>query len=143
MKDVILNNIMSSQMSKKNFSIAFEQLYFQYHTRTKGWGYTTPSFLEGMGGTPLNSVIMAANHHCNDFQKKHRVDKLNVVILSDGDSHTARTRHGNTNGISIFEGKKVDLSVEYSIDSTSGCRKDCQQERALELLRKKATVIGM
>lgn len=143
MKDVVLNNIMSSQMSKKDFSIAFEQLYFQYRTRCRGWGYAPPSWLEQMGGTPLNSVIMAANHHCNDFQKKHRVDKLNVVILSDGDSHTARTRHGNTNGISIFEGKKVDLSVEYSRDSTNGGRKDHQQERALELLRKKATVIGM
>jgi len=144
MKDVVLNNIMSSQMSKKDFSIAFEQLYSQYRTRSQGWGYAPSSFLESLGGTPLNSVIMAANHHCNDFQKKHRVDKLNVVILSDGDSHTARTRHGNTNGISIFEGKKVDLSVGYSWVGINGCgRIDCQQERALELLRKKATVIGM
>jgi hypothetical protein len=143
---LVLNNIMSSTMSKKEFDLGFQQLFFQ----SAGSGYIDGlSTLEQLGGTPLNAVIMAANHHCNDFQKKHRVDKLNVIMLTDGDSEQARAREAN-NGITVFEGKKIDISGKRSFAGNSSrssgnyyCRVDYQQERLLELLRKKATVIGM
>lgn len=143
---LVLNNIMSSTMSKKEFDLGFQQLFFQ----CRGRGYIDGlSTLEQLGGTPLNAVIMAANHHCNDFQKKHRVDKLNVIMLTDGDSEQARALEAN-NGITIFEGKKVDISGKRSFagsDSRASgnyyTRVDYQQERLLKLLRKKATVIGM
>ena len=143
---LVLNNIMSSTMSKKEFDLGFQQLFFQ----SSGSGYINGlSTLEQLGGTPLNAVIMAANHHCNDFQKKHRVDKLNVIMLTDGDSEQARAREAN-NGITVFEGKKIDISGKRSFAGNSSrssgnyyCRVDYQQERLLKLLRKKATVIGM
>jgi hypothetical protein len=143
---LVLNNIMSSTMSKKEFDLGFQQLFFQ----CRGRGYIDGlSTLEQLGGTPLNAVIMAANHHCNDFQKKHRVDKLNVIMLTDGDSEPAKAREAN-NGITVFEGKKIDISGKRSFAGNSSrssrnyyCRVDYQQERLLKLLRKKATVIGM
>ena len=143
---LVLNNIMSSTMSKKEFDLGFQQLFFQ----SAGSGYIDGlSTLEQLGGTPLNAVIMAANHHCNDFQKKHRVDKLNVIMLTDGDSEQARAQEANC-GITVFEGKKIDISGKRSFAGNSSrssgnyyCRVDYQQERLLELLRKKATVIGM
>lgn len=143
---LVLNNIMSSTMSKKEFDLGFQQLFFQSARSGYIDGLST---LEQLGGTPLNAVIMAANHHCNDFQKKHRVDKLNVIMLTDGDSEQARAREAN-NGITVFEGKKIDISGKRSFAGNSSrssgnyyCRVDYQQERLLELLRKKATVIGM
>ena len=143
---LVLNNILSSSMSKSDFNLGFEQLYYQYRN---GVYYASTGTLEKLGGTPLNSVILGANHHCNDFQKKHRVDKLNVIILSDGDSQAALTNSGKRAGIAIFEGKKVDLSRKRVL-SGGGYRRgtlctfrDMQQEAALQLLRKKATVIGM
>ena len=87
---------------------------------------------------------MSANHHCDDFQKKNRVDKLNVIILSDGDSHKAASRY-RTSGISIFEGKKIDISFSRTYEFVQNTRtvRDNQQESALEILRRKANVIGM
>ena len=142
---VVMNNIMSSSMSKSDFEIGFEQLFYQFYSMKKWYHPDCLSNLEALGGTPLNAVIMAANHHCNDFQKKHRVDKLNVIILTDGESQTARSSK-NTSGESIFEGKKIDISqkktVEY-VPKIGSCYRDNQQERALKLLRQKANVIGM
>ena len=143
---LVLNNIMSSTMSKKDFEIGFQQLFLQASSHGYIEGLST---LEQLGGTPLNAVIMAANHHCNDFQKKHRVDKLNVIMLTDGDSEQARASVAN-NGITVFEGKKIDISGKTTFagnnSRSSGSyysRVDHQQVKLLELLRKKATVIGM
>ena len=138
---LVLNNILSSSMSKRDFNIGFEQLYYQYRNGV----YYSSGTLEKLGGTPLNSVILGANHHCNDFQKKYRVDKLNVIILSDGDSHPAYTSRRKSSGIAIFEGKKVDLRPNRKTVVVAGryASRDMQQEAALQLLRKKATVIGM
>ena len=143
---LVLNNIMSSSMSKSDFELGFQQLFFQ----TGGHGYYNIhglSNMEQLGGTPLNAVIMVANHHCNDFQKKHRVDKLNVILLTDGDSERAQAREAN-NGITTFEGKKIDISARRRYiggesSSSHYTRSDSQQEALLNLLRKKATVIGM
>ena len=143
---LVLNNIMSSSMSKSDFELGFQQLFFQ----TGGHGYYNIhglSNMEQLGGTPLNAVIMVANHHCNDFQKKHRVDKLNVILLTDGDSERAQAREAN-NGITTFEGKKIDISARRRYiggesSSSHYTRSDSQQETLLNLLRKKATVIGM
>ena len=145
LNDVVMNNIMSSSMSKGDFEIGFEQLFYQYDSLKNWCNYSyCLSQMESLGGTPLNAVIMSANHHCNDFQKKHRVDKLNVIILTDGDSQSARTWK-QTSGVSIFEGNKVDLSQKKSgfCAGPYYVSRDTQQEKALKLLRKKANVIGM
>ena len=140
----VLNHLMSSDMSKTEFETAFEQLYFQ-HREINGHWCSALSHFEQMGGTPLNDVIMIANHHCNDFQKKHRVDKLNVIILSDGDSQRSSSKR-KTSGITSFEGKKINLHPRgrhYYGDRNHYTFSDPQQETLLALLRKKATVIGM
>ena len=154
LNSVVINNIMSSSMSKSDFEIGFQQLYFQLD-KLKGRGYYSTDVLsdmERLGGTPLNTVILAANHHCNAFQKMHKVDKLNVIILSDGDSQSSGTVE-STSGITIFEGKKIDLYPKRDLSLISAAdprpskfryvRRDLQQECALKLLRKKANVIGM
>ena len=140
----VLNHLMSSDMSKTEFETAFEQLYFQ-HREINGHWCSALSHFEQMGGTPLNDVIMIANHHCNDFQKKHRVDKLNVIILTDGDSQRSSSKR-KTSGITSFEGKKINLHPRgrhYYGDRNYYTSSDPQQETLLALLRKKATVIGM
>ena len=142
---LVLNNIMSSSMSKSDFELGFQQLFFQTGSRSY-YQIHGLSNMEQLGGTPLNAVIMVANHHCNDFQKKHTVDKLNVILLTDGDSELAQAREAN-NSITTFEGKKIDISSRrrFTGDSSSSyyTRIDSQQETLLNLLRKKATVIGM
>jgi hypothetical protein len=54
------------------------------------WGrnsyYELPNVLD-LGGTPLDDAIVAAIKVHEMFQKKHRVDIVNTIFLTDGDSH--------------------------------------------------------
>ena len=80
-------NVLSSSLKKKEkhdarvylygrglFDINRERCFFQ--TEKEGWG-----------GTPLNSCLMITSYLIDDFRAKHPVQKLNVLTLSDGDSH--------------------------------------------------------
>ena len=40
-----------------------------------------------LGGTPLNAALLTTYRVVKRFQEKHKVQKLNMVILTDGDSH--------------------------------------------------------
>ena len=42
-----------------------------------------------LGGTPLNHAILCAADVIENFQEKTRVQKTNVIFLTDGDSHSA------------------------------------------------------
>jgi hypothetical protein len=49
-----------------------------------------------MGGTPLNASIMALHDVVNAFQKKHRVQIVSTIIMTDGVSDTGVGWHGQT-----------------------------------------------
>ena len=40
-----------------------------------------------LGGTPLNAALLTTYKVVKRFQEKHKVQKLNMVILTDGESH--------------------------------------------------------
>ena len=146
LSEVVINNILSSRMTNTEYRLAFEQLYYQKVALSLNYylGDSALSSYESLGGTPLNATLLAANYHCNDFQKRNNVDKLNVIVLSDGDSHEANTPK-KSSYIAVFEGKKVDIGGRSRGVSKNGvwANVDTQQEKILKLLRKKATVIGM
>ena len=54
-----------------------------------------PRFFE-LGGTPLDATIIAALEVVPEFQKKNRVQIVNAVFLTDGESHT-NTRYWKAN----------------------------------------------
>jgi hypothetical protein len=57
---------------------------------------------EELGGTPLNHSLIAAHTIIDDFRKINSVEKLNVMVLSDGESH------------SVNFGKKGRSKIAYS-----------------------------
>jgi hypothetical protein len=57
--------------------------------------YANPYHFE-LGGTPLDATIIAALEVVPEFQKKNRVQIVNAVFLTDGESHT-NTRYWKTN----------------------------------------------
>jgi hypothetical protein len=155
LNNIRLNHLFSSDMSKGEYELAFDQMFMQYrYLKRDGFSWQMDSIFgrkESLGGTPLNALIAAANHHCNDFQKKHRVEKLNVIMLTDGDSEQLATKCA-TNGMTTFEGKKLSFKKKTCMAKGEGngvslnaqyTMRDQQQEELLKLLRKKATVIGM
>ena len=73
-----LLHLLSSDQKKQEFEIAVENI-FNY-----GSELLLPT-VERLSGTPLLETILAAHTIVNDFKKKNKVEKLNVIVLSDGD----------------------------------------------------------
>jgi len=84
MSNLIIAQLFSSDMSKAEYEKAFKQVSYQIMGDEYSREYASP--YESLGGTPLDATLIAANHIVNNFNKKHVVQKTNVVVLSDGDS---------------------------------------------------------
>ena len=72
-----LSNILSSRMDFKTFNRAMELIW----CARKGKFSQLP-----MGGTPLNASIMTADKMILDFKKKNKLQVVNTIILTDGES---------------------------------------------------------
>jgi hypothetical protein len=71
-------HLLSSDQKKQDFEIAIEEI-FNY-----GSDHFIPP-VERLSGTPLLETIVAAHTIVNDFKKKNKVEKLNMIVLSDGE----------------------------------------------------------
>lgn len=99
-----LLNFISSGLSSKGIDTAMLNLWRVAHcldrkTYTQ-YSLPIPSGL-GLGGTPLNESILALHDIIPNFKQKHKIDKVNVVILSDGEANpinydiNLQNRYGN------------------------------------------------
>jgi hypothetical protein len=79
MHDFKLRNILSSRMSLPELNQSFANL----------WSVSDYNEYDCdiMGGTPLNEAIIAAENVILDFQKRHRVQIVNTVFLTDGEAN--------------------------------------------------------
>ena len=76
-----LRNILSSRMSLTELNTAYTLLWYagSRHSIYR---------CDVMGGTPLNQAIIAAEGLVNDFRKKNRLEIVNTVFLTDGESNS-------------------------------------------------------
>ena len=72
-----LRNVLSSRMNLVDLNKAMLCLY-----ASQGYIPSDP-----MMGTPLNQAIVAAEGIVNDFRKRNKLEVVNTVILTDGDSN--------------------------------------------------------
>ena len=80
-----LMNIISSRSNNRDYerqcmNIWREVYRFTYHT----WYRETPGL--GLSGTPLNEAIVSLNYIIPEFKRQNDLQKVNVCILTDGDS---------------------------------------------------------
>jgi hypothetical protein len=75
-----LRNILSSRMNSQDFTDAMTYLWIQANGRR----------LDNMNTTPLNEALFVLPKYIEDFKKKHHLQVVNTVILTDG--------HSNGNG---------------------------------------------
>ena len=87
MSNVIIAELFSSDMKKAEYEQAFKTVAYQVLFSTYRASEEFVSKYEQLGGTPLDHTLLAAHTLVNKFNKKHAVQKTNVVILSDGDSY--------------------------------------------------------
>lgn len=83
--DFYLANILSSRMSALEFTEAGSALMEMSGLGSYSFAGHAPWWLR-MGGTPLNESIICAMEIVPEFQKKYKLQIVNTVILTDGDS---------------------------------------------------------
>ena len=117
-EDLVLNQLFSNKMSKRDYERALKTFYAQ----TVQCRYL-PS-MERLGSTPLNAALLGCEYIIKDFLKSNPVHKLNLVTLTDGASDYARVVAGvdynrdaprprGQKMIMTIRGKKVELDAYY------------------------------
>ena len=94
--DMSMPQLISSSLSKAHYEEALQQLYIRKITCASRYSYDYDKWYsddaviaseEDFGGTPLNAALVTSHHLVKQFVKKHGVEKMNLVVLSDGDSN--------------------------------------------------------
>jgi len=96
MTGVNLPLLTSSSLNKKDFEESLFGLYMRKVTNEQRWNWDDPSQIneyavtgkvEELGSTPLNDALIIGHRLIKEFKAKHAVQKMNLVVLSDGDSN--------------------------------------------------------
>ena len=80
--------LLNSSMKKNDYELAMRHMRAQSYKRVfLNMSYTSLiSKWEYLRGTPLNETLICAHHLVKSFKKRHCIEKMNVMILSDGAS---------------------------------------------------------
>ena len=120
-----LLNMISSDSSVKEFEQHCKNLFCLACNSSNSYNYPRLS----LSGTPLNEAIVSLHSLIPEFKSKYKVEKLNTIILTDGESQTmgynksymgrdGETLHGhysvNSYGCSLRDRK---LGRTYNFDN--------------------------
>ena len=100
--DLHLFELLNSNMNKSNFMMAARELKAQGFKFLTMFDNNNGAFpfrgkYEVMGMTPLNEMLIAAHELVKRFRSKHNVQKMNTLILTDGNaSHQVPVIHNNS-----------------------------------------------
>jgi hypothetical protein len=130
-KNFRLLHLVSSTLSSSKFQNSMIQLMRLRHGFNIGriidYGTELPRRLR-LGGTPLNETIISAIKQVPVFQKKHGVQIVNTIFLTDGQGHPTRgtwdSEKQNFSGGIHGRASKVILvdpvtKIQYEIDGRS------------------------
>lgn len=119
MSNTHLFKLIDSSMPKKVYEEAFKALFAQTGNGRRQW----KGALEEMGGTPLDTSILAMFHHIAEFKAKHQVQKMNFITLTDGAGEGlfiengidvgGNKQHGYRKRVIEILGKKIEVSHGY------------------------------
>ena len=140
--NVNITNPLSSKLSKKDKVKArkFMWLTAEYFDKNS---YEDPWFraeCERFGGTPLDSTLLASVHLIDMFREKHKIQKLMLITLTDGESHPAYLNNGNRHS-----SRNVKLKYgRYTLEVGNGGYRVRPTEQILEGIKqiKDVTTIG-
>ena len=167
LEDVSLLNFVNSDMKTVKYNEAMANLfgiaksYMPYAMTRKDFNDTSydpfadkfecPHSLR-LGGTPLDSAIYQTINIVNEFQAKHKIQKMNTIFLTDGSGHTSgkMTIKDSDGTIDTAETYHYDLNIKDGTHTFKyGGRKygshfQCYHRKFLEYFKLKtgSTVIG-
>lgn len=100
--NIALPLLTSSKLKKSDFEESIKALYVR--SKVSSWtGRDMIGKCEDFGSTPLNQALVMAHELIKDFKSKNQVEKMNLVVLSDGDANRLQTYN---------DGKLEDNKVE-------------------------------
>ena len=77
--DLQMTEILSSRMTKQQFESQSQWMFNVWRHMAYG-----QNMYDNMRGTPLYEALMATHYVLEDFQKKYPVQKMNLIVLTDG-----------------------------------------------------------
>jgi hypothetical protein len=96
--DFVLRNVLSSRMNANELNRAYLYLWAA--------AIRTPS-CERMHGTPLNEAIYVADEIVNNFRSKNKLQVVNTIFLTDGESNWSRFKDSSIMSNYTVDGKRV------------------------------------
>jgi hypothetical protein len=138
-----LLNLLSYKMSNREFIDAaslllsygycsFESNNYDEYAVRSNYQYDIPAWFR-LGNTPLNHAILLSQKIAEEFKEETRTNIMNVITLSDGESHllgfkvNGMYKHSNTHYYNVYlrdEKKKTSQFIrkdENSISETNAC----------------------
>ena len=131
--DTIIFQLLHSRMARSEFETACRELKAQtiYRDSYGRGDLAFNSKYEVMNGTPLNEVIIIAHEIVRRFRDNYKVQKMNTIFLTDGDSCPPRYRKNevgeeyehahprpwNTTKVLPLYGKNIEMSMNHSVRS--------------------------
>jgi|TARA_R110001592_G_scaffold330921_2_gene613404 hypothetical protein len=83
-----LRNLLSSRMNNRVFKTACDNvLKMVYSLTAQTWDARIAWGRDDMGSTPLNESLLIMEKMIGKFRKSNSLEKVNLVVLSDGDSN--------------------------------------------------------
>ena len=120
-----LLELFSSEMRPAEFKKACLEVYKVALAYSQGGfdilrSYYTPVPCLQLGGTPLNAAIVTAIPLVKQFIKKNKIQKMNTIFLTDGDSHDSYDYMTETNPDdvkdAVYRRRHGNLKETYSYD---------------------------
>lgn len=128
MEHLVIAELFSSSMSKAEYEKAFKAVSYQVLlSQTGRFNQALSSKYEYLGGTPLDGTLVAAHHIIKKFNKKNGVQKTNVIILSDGDSHRCIPRDVSYRSYHVavnIEGKQFQIPTREATETFTQILRD-------------------
>ena len=83
--DFAMMNLLTSKVNTQECERQLRNLWRIAWSYSNGWGIAPPRM--GLSGTPLNEAILTLHEIIPDFKKRFNVEKVNCVILTDGEAN--------------------------------------------------------
>ena len=120
--DLNMFELFSSKMTKREYDKAMETIFAQTQSTRYGNGYfneDAASPYESLGGTPLISSLIVVDKLVEDFRRNHKIQKMNLVVLNDGESQrpSIRNLHSSRYRANTYiqvAGEMINLSKYHS-----------------------------
>ena len=87
-----LMNVLTSKVNSKTLDEQMKNIFRLAHAFNTYSQYTIPLGM-GLSGTPLNETLVALHQILPKFQKENKLQKVQCVILTDGEGHCLKYHH--------------------------------------------------